>query len=351
MDPIVPENKKDQNTNQDGTIIEPLRTYEQDVRNVVASQNISVVKMALAQGRRQEAQEKVEENASPRSKRNILIISISAILVIAAIAAIGGTYYFLDFAKNSLASLPGSTATFISTDSSHTIILNGDTKQELSQKIVAEADSLPNGLIEQVFFQESGSSSTSTISTNDFLSIIKAQAPAALVRSLYPQFAFGFYGKNRVPFMIFETNSYDQAYAGMLAWEPNMRTDFENILFSSEFENTLPASTITQTSTVATVAASSTATGSSTATSATTTTADTSAATAQAITVKQPVIPFPASFKDLVVSNKDARALYNRDGQLLVLYGFVDKEYIVITRDPDALNEIYDRLRQNEISR
>jgi len=331
MDPLPHDNKKNNETQSDGTIIEPLRTYEQDVRNVVASQNISVVKMALAQGRRQEAQEKVEENASPRSKRNILIISISIILILAALAAIAGTYYFLSYAKRGLSSLPGSTTTFISTDSSHTIVLNNGGKQELAQKIAAESDSLPNGLIEQVFFQENGSSSTSTLSTGDFLNTLETRAPAALVRSLYPQFAFGFYGKDRVPFMIFETNSYDQAYAGMLQWEPDMRGDFESILFSTDFENNLPASTTTPTT-------------------ADTTTSTVSTASTPSVAPAQQ-IAFPISFKDLVVSNKDARALYNRDGQLLVLYGFVDKEYIVITRDPDALNEIYGRLRQNEISR
>lgn len=330
----TPENKSrlpEKNPDTDGLIIEPLRTYEQDVRNVVASQNISVVKMALAQGRRQEAEEKIEEAASPRSKRNILISSISLILILGSIAAIGGTYYFLSVAKQSLLSNgQAATPTFISTESAHTIVLNDDTKQELAQKIAAEGDSLPNGLIERVFFQDSAAPATSTFSTNDFLNILQTQAPAPLVRSLYPEFAFGFYGKDRVPFVIFETSSYDEAYAGMLNWEPYMRDEFSTILFSTDFENDLPISTSTP----------SIATG-----------------TTSPIVVTQPstqaknAVAFPTAFKDLVVDNKDTRALYNRAGELLVLYGFVDKKYIVITRDPDALNEIYNRLRESELSR
>jgi len=357
MDPLSQENKKDvgpqNDTRSDGFVIEPLRTYEQDVRNVVANQNVSVVKMALAEQQRQEDQGDAEKPGSPESKRNILIISVSVGLILAALVAIGGTYYFVSYAKKSLTS-QGSGAAFIASDSSHTIILIGNTKTELAQKIASEENSLANGVIERVFFHAQGAPATSTLSTDDFLNILQAKAPSSLVESLYPEFAFGFYGANRVPFLIFETNSYDQAYANMLLWEPYMRGDFEDILYSTEFENQLPpspasvaaSSTSSMSSTTQTTATSSGAAGKN-ATSTAAAPVPASAAASDA----QNSLPFPTSFQDLVVNNQDTRALYNRNGQLLVLYGFVDKRYIVITRDTEALNEIYNRLRENELSR
>jgi len=354
MDPLSQENKKDagpQNDKQsDGFVIEPLRTYEQDVRNVVANQNVSVVKMALAEQQRQEEQGDAEKPGSPGSKRNILIISVSVGLILAALVAIGGTYYFVSYAKKSLTS-QGSGAAFIASDSSHTIILSGNTKTELAQKIASEENSLANGVIERVFFHAQSSPATSTLATDDFLNILQAKAPSSLVESLYPEFAFGFYGANRVPFLIFETNSYDQAYANMLLWEPYMRGDFEDILYSTDFENQLPSSPAAPSTSSMSSTTQATATSSGAAAKNATSTAAAPVPASAATSDAQNPLPFPTSFQDLVVNNQDTRALYNRNGQLLVLYGFVDKRYIVITRDTDALNEIYNRLRENELSR
>lgn len=294
----------------DAITIQPLRTYEQDIRNAVVKQNVSVVQMALAQSKKNEVQEEIIENSSPTSKKNLIIIGASLFLILLGVGAGGYALYYV--AQNQT---PGNTTieqigNDISADTSARILLKGPNKRELSVALINLEKQPYDKIIQTILLQGKDSqnadgsvniNSTSTLSTVDFLSVLESRIPPSLARSLDSNYTIGLYGPDRIPFIILKTRSYDTAYAGTFDWEPYMKDDFRNIIFQSELEGTLTSATST--------------------------------------------------FQDIVVNNKDARVVKNTNDVPLLLYGFADKEYLVITRSEAALKEVFERIKLKKLVR
>ena len=49
-------------------------------------------------------------------------------------------------------------------------------------------------------------------------------------------------------------------------------------------------------------------------------------------------------FQDIVVKNRDLRALLNEQGDIVLLYTFYDRETLIITRTTSTLDEVITRL-------
>jgi len=95
-------------------------------------------------------------------------------------------------------------------------------------------------------------------------------------------------------FLILETNDYNQAYISMLEWEETMLRDLF-VLFNitnSEGDNSI----------------------------------------------------FEKPWRDTIVNNKDARVLYDDEGQAILYYVFMNKSTFVIANNQEALKEIIARL-------
>ena len=121
-------------------------------------------------------------------------------------------------------------------------------------------------------------------------------------RSLLPDYMVGMYsfGKN-IPFIIFKTSSFENTYPAMLTWEKDLEQDLK-VLFrlTGYAESGGIAAALTPT------------------------------------TAK--------SFEDSVIINKDVRQLRNDAGQIILLYGIVDRETVIITTSDAAFKEIINRL-------
>lgn len=124
------------------------------------------------------------------------------------------------------------------------------------------------------------------ISTKDFMDKIGLHLPSALDRSLGSNFIAGVYGDGLKSqfFIVFKVNDYGIAFRDMLAWENEMPEDFAPIL-------NLASST-------------------------------------------------QYGFKDLIVKNKDTRALTSDDGVTMLLYTFLDQNTILITKSDTALSAL-----------
>ena len=81
--------------------IKQIHTFQSDVANAIKKDNVSVIKIALAEKRRQEKRGYEEENVSPKSRKNIVIILASVFLVILSFGIIGYFYY-----RNEVTSTP-----------------------------------------------------------------------------------------------------------------------------------------------------------------------------------------------------------------------------------------------------
>ena len=116
-------------------------------------------------------------------------------------------------------------------------------------------------------------------------------------------------GGETAPFFLLRVNSYERTFAGMLGWENTMLRDLAPLYPEFPAPEVVP---------------------------------DTSTTTMPIIA---PVpMNAPRSFTDDVVANRDVRVLRDGAGRTLLLYGYSDKETLIIARDEVAFATLVSRL-------
>lgn len=291
------EEKEEQTNNKE---IKVLRTYTSDMAEAIRDNEVSVIKIALAEKEKRENEESFKK--AEGSKASKVFLAIGGIILIAA--AIAGSYYLIQQKKARETPLPimNNVETFISYDSSSYVDTTKANNIFDLLKLIDENGQNNSGLIKAMFLTRTTQEEPEILKATDFLSLINSSAPGALTRSLSGEYLLGKYSnpsavneKNRsATFLIFETNNYNQAYVSMLDWEKTMLKDLF-ILFNIN----IPES-------------------------------DTSF--------------FEKVWKDVIINNKDARVLYGENGEGVLSYVFVNKNIFVITDNTEALKEIITRL-------
>ena len=61
-------------------------------------------------------------------------------------------------------------------------------------------------------------------------------------------------------------------------------------------------------------------------------------------TTTEQVLSYKKAFEDVLVKNKDARALRDENGEIFLIYSLPDKETILIASNTDTLAELFDRI-------
>lgn len=143
-------------------------------------------------------------------------------------------------------------------------------------------------------------------------------APDILMRNVRTESTVGIVhaGSETRPFFILRVSSYERTFAGMLAWEPDMRRVLTQLYpaYPNAPIEEAPESVATTT------------------------------ATTSSTFVIPPPVTAPTEFVDAIVRNYDVRILRDADGRSLMLYGYYDKETLVIARDEAAFLELVTRL-------
>lgn len=125
-----------------------------------------------------------------------------------------------------------------------------------------------------------------TMKPEEFLKIIKANPPLELKDSLTDKFMLlKFYLSKDWPILIFKIRSYELAFAGMIKWEKTMSNDLGDIF--------LPSSA--------------------------------------------------GDFQDKEIQNHDTRVLNDRDGNSVLIYSFINQNYLVIAQNEEPIKEIFRR--------
>jgi hypothetical protein len=286
------ENEKQQNNDE----IKVLRTYTSDMAEAVKKNEISVIKIAMAEKEKKEKElEYTEVDETTTSSKKLPIIG-GIILIITAII---GSYFLLK--NKSATEIPTQQTTNIETliayDSKEFLDVTNITNVfDLSEIIKKENPSDP-GPIKAFFLTRKINNLDEMLTSKNFLSLIKATTPSTLIRSLTDKYLLGKYliqNNKSAIFLIFQTTDYPQAYSSMLEWEKTMFQDL-TILFDindQEQGNQLSEK----------------------------------------------------KWKDVVIKNKDARVLYNNNGEEILYYVFVNKNNFVITNNLNALKEVLARL-------
>jgi hypothetical protein len=305
---------------KDASSIEPLETFQSDIQKVVSGQNVSVVSIAAAEARRREEKSTQPENPEKkseeqRSRLGSPVAYIAGGILLIAVAASVTAYVLL-----SPTSIPVKVATsvpFITIDDSKAVLIQpGDSPADIMNDLVstAKSEQLAVGLIAGFTPMEASTTDAEApavpLSAQQFISALAPDVPNTLLRTLEPNFLLGVHSFNNTnqPFLILSVDSYEQGFAGMLAWETTMSQDLAPLFPTT---SSLPAPS--------TVAATST----------------------QVINT---------GFTDNVVDNHDARVLLDQNGNSILLWAFLDQQTIVITTNQYTLTEIISRLKASPIT-
>lgn len=287
-DLLLPERPDEHKKNES-----PIRTFSTDLAQAVRKDEMTVIKVAMAEQKRR-AQE--EEQYSPRSKKNRTFLTIGIILILITIIGVVVIYFVK---KNRLPEIvPAEVVipSLINTEVTTNIEVGGLGEGKIVELTRATMGNVSgtDGQIANIYFTDSRDGTKKLISTNSFLASIKSEVPEPLTRTLLNNFMLGIYTKNNAthPFLILKTNDFQIAFANMYIWERKLFSDFY-LSFN------LPGDE-------------------------------------EAFTNK---------FSDQLVENKSTRTLKRDDGTIILMYGFANDYTIVIADSVETYKEILRRLQ------
>lgn len=298
-------------------VVKAIETYGSDINRVVQSGDVSMVTVAAAEAERR-ARSAAGEPVAPQPlgageqgspMRPVLIIAGSIFLL----CAVGIAAALL--LRPAPAPPPGSPqAPLVEVD--QTVLVpykEGDVRDVLMIRLEAarQQANLSLGLIERLYVAEATTSGATPdpLPAQQFLGVLVPDIPGDLLRTILPTYLVGIhsYDQNQA-FLVLRVDSYQVAYAGMLAWEPTMERDLLPL-----FTRTPPVHLQTGVGT---------------------STASTTDAQSEVINT---------GFVDQVVDNHDARVLTNASGDIILLWTFLDRNTLVIATNEATLSEIVRR--------
>lgn len=267
----------------------PLRTFSSDLANAVQHDEMSVIKVAMAEQKRRLA---TDEAVSPTSTKNIRYIVGSLIVLIIAVGAVYGVYKYKTNVPPQVNVVETKINALIPADATTSIEIGGETNDKVIQYIQSAIKNVTarEGGIVNIYFTNSQSGVKQAVKTEEFFSVIESQIPPPLLRALEPSFMLGIVATTndkKHPFLILKTNSYEAAFANMFTWETKLYHDFYIPLFLFGNQKT-----------------------------------------------------FEKRFGDLLIENKDTRVLYSDTNEVILLYSFIDEHTIVITTDIETFKTV-----------
>lgn len=269
-----------------------IRTYKEDAASVVRG-GASLTSIAAAEQNRKAGQRLSPARASFPWKKILWTAGITLLLAGSAVI-----FYVAYLATRSPETeTPFVAPSFFYTDGERELALKeGADGRDILSFLDTERTlvNLPLGSIEHFYFTKEGPSGTEPFTAEEFLRRIDARAPQKLLRSLGENFMFGVHAfDGNQPFLVFTTNAYDLAFAGMLEWEETLAADLSPLFGSSSAGE-------------------------------------------------------EASFLDVVYKNKDLRVLA-RETKNKVQYSFVTPEMLIIATNEHTIAEILTRLSARRV--
>lgn len=284
------------------SVVRPLQTYRGDIEKVIDTKQVSVVSIAAAEADRTRAPAAAAVNYAEVLTRWGMYLG-GVLLIGGAAAAV--TYVALIPRSVPVSEVPQ--APFIAVDHVRKVEAK-PTRAALMQDLVAAKQSiqLSLGLVAQIFVtQNPDTEMPSQVPGGVLLSLLAPELPEPLLRTLEPTFLLGVHSfDSNEPFLILSIDSYETAFAGMLAWEITMQEDLAP-LFDRVPRPRIPEEGL--------------------ATS----------------TPPQGVIG--TRFVDRVVENREARAIVNEYGDLLLLWAPLDRRTFIVATNEYTLREVLSR--------
>ncbi len=342
-------NKNPKDDSIDGIELQNLRTYEDDLKNVIQTDNISTTKIVLAEQEKKEtlvSKEQIKITSDQFSQPKQFVQKGQLIFVLSLILLLSGAYiiyynfnhikpYFKNLAERNTG---GSDQVLVSNKK---IIIEslGKTKGEIIDEIqnissneqLGKRDEIVEIIINKSVdtFENNASVRKSVqINAKDIFNLIDSRADESLIRSLKEEATIGVHILDRPePFIIFKSDSINQTYSGLLDWEKNMGLDLQKIFSAS----LTPAKPIVAAPIII----------------------EENGTTTEVSQAPNVVIPTfnLQNFIDIIISNKDTRAIVDSLGKIRFFYSIVDNEYIIMTTNKNTLDLLLNRINQVKLIR
>jgi len=267
--------------------LKPLRTYRGDVEKAIEKKKESVATIALAEKRRRQ---KRGEPQNKMLKRETILQNGLIVFLIITLVLTGVTSLFIFLYAKSQEQQAISTfykKTIIPANREENILFSGS---ETSVLIRQKIDSLAEESEGEIVFISVNRDST-PVAADTLIPALSPSAPPYLVRSFGElDYMLGVIRqKVWAPLLFIKTDSFEIGFSGMLEWESAIKDEF-GVIFS--FSDSLSPSAV---------------------------------------------------FEDKIIKNKDTRVLKNAGGEIVFVYGFLDKQTILISSNPEAWADILGR--------
>ncbi|MEK9183594.1 MAG: hypothetical protein AAB890_00785, partial [Patescibacteria group bacterium] len=249
-----------------------LRTFETDIANYVKKKGVSLLDLASDQAKFKGLKFQ-EENGSNLLSKKAIILSVFIVMAI-----LGGGFSFLFFNKKT-ARAPEfiSEEPLLAPDGKIEIIIDPEDGRKFLKdvKTAIESNTGANKLVNILMLEQLPDGSKKPIGVRKFFELVGIHLPGELLDSFHnKRFMLSkIYLSGDWPVLVFQIDSYNYAFSGMLKWEKTILGDLSSIF-----------STIN---------------------------------TGQTGNL----------FLDQVTENRDTRALKNIDGDTIITYSFINRQH------------------------
>lgn len=372
------------------------KTEENKRDRIQTSLNPEKTKAEIEREEKQEEKRQREAEKKAEAKKSGGIMWLIPFLIVLGLLTFGGFYIWGFFMEQNEIKQSVTPVELFSPDTQIKIESQNKTareiigaiREQIKKENLAQVDDLVElSILKPVLVNNNGNQVTvnTKINSSDFFKLISSQASDQLIRSFGDSFTLGLHQteESLEPYILMKVDSFEESYAGMLNWESRMISEIRDIFFENlgssqvfigdEINLNTPNNSSTSTSTSInatstnpagpdTIATSterqnetistSTPTDSSDNIIATTTNTENATSSITEPTPVQPTINYnPVNFVDLILLNRDVRALKDNDGKTLFFYSFINQEYLVLTTTSETLDLIIRRLNISKLIR
>lgn len=294
-------------------LVRPIETYQGDIERVVQKQNVSVVSIAAAQAKRS-----AKEPLPQAPPSHFINSAIRSAMIVGGIMLLGAsaTLAYLIYERTQPLSVSDTflLSPFISVDATQEVVFR---EQDLNGRNILDAldnirmsATLPLGLMGRFLVTVASSTerreANVAIDAQKFLATIAPDIPQELLRTIAPTYLLGVHSYDgNQSFLIMRTDSYQQAFSGMLKWERTIEDELAPLFTRRPGPQILGGEVASPTTTAP-----------------------------QIVQTK---------FVDIVAENVDARAIIDEYGSILLLWTMLADDIIVVTTNEYTLKEILSR--------
>jgi len=276
-----------------------IRTYHTDIARTIKNKKYSIAQIALAQSRKSD---KKNPYVIKEKARNFRYYVAALVLLIIGIGASIFIVQSLGEGEEEIALMRDE---IIFANNRVDIDTTQYNRRDFLNKIdeIISSSSGQIGSISEIVIKVG----ENPIDASNFLELLNSRISGEFDRALEGEMFAGIHiFDTNEPFLIIKIRQFDRAFAGILDWEENIIEDLSYIEYDRDIIQ-LGTSTPLSTSTISAL------------------TADT-------------------EFRDIVIKNRDARAIHDKFGNIRLVYSFPNKNTLVIANNEDTLAEIFDRL-------